>query len=193
MSRIGVPSRSARQRSSPARPARDRWPRARRACRGGPAFAACSMRFSTTRQVGQHELQSSRSMSRQRIDGAVGMRHRPGPRTRAPRGAARRRCAAAPAGRPGSPRPRAPSTDERRRGQVDVGHVGRHLALGLEQLGEPGQPLVGHLDDADVDGHAAEAAGLGVAPGERVEDGRLAATGQGRRSLPAPGQLVARQ
>ena len=39
---------------------------------------------------------------------------------------------------------------QRRRRQVDVGHVGRHLALGLEQLGQPGQALVGHLDHADI-------------------------------------------
>ena len=74
-------------------------------------------------------------------------------------------------------RPRAVGRQRRRR-QVDVGHVGRDLALGLEQLGQLGQSLVGHLDHADVDGHAAEAAGLGLAAGERVEDGGLARPGK---------------
>ena len=66
----------------------------------------------------------------------------------------------------------------RRRGQVDVGDVGLDDLLRLEDLGEPVEPLVGHLDDADVELHPAEPAGLGVAPGQRVEDGRLARSGK---------------
>ena len=65
-----------------------------------------------------------------------------------------------------------------RRRQVDVGDVGLDDLLRLEDLGEPVEPLVGHLDDADVELHPAEAARLGVAAGERVEDGRLARPGK---------------
>ena len=50
--------------------------------------------------------------------------------------------------------------------------------FGLKMAAELVEPLVGHLDDADVELHAAESAGLGVAPGERVEDGRLARSGK---------------
>ena len=39
----------------------------------------------------------------------------------------------------------------RRRRQVDVGHVGLDDLLGLEDLGEPSEPVVGDLDDADVE------------------------------------------
>ena len=89
----------------------------------------------------------------------------------------------------------------RRRGQVDVRDVGVDDLLRLEDLGQAVQPLVGHLDDADVEGHPAEAAGLGVAAGQRVEDGGLArsgkpddrdlhgrslAAGAGRRALSSP-------
>ena len=66
----------------------------------------------------------------------------------------------------------------RRRGQVDVGHVGLDDLLGLEDLGQAVEPLVGHLDDADVEGDPAVAAGLGVATGQGVEDGRLATPGK---------------
>ena len=66
----------------------------------------------------------------------------------------------------------------RRSGQVDVSHVGRDLAFGLEQLGEAGEPLVRNLDHADIDGQAAEAASLGLATGQRVEDSRLAGSGE---------------
>jgi hypothetical protein len=66
----------------------------------------------------------------------------------------------------------------RRRRQVEVGDVGVDDLLGLEDLGQPVQPLVGDLDRPDVQFHAAVAAGLGVAPGERVEDGRLPRAGQ---------------
>ena len=66
----------------------------------------------------------------------------------------------------------------RRGRQVDVGDVGLDDLLRLEDRGQPVEPLVGHLDDADVELHAAEPAGLGVAPGQRVEDGRLARSGK---------------
>ncbi len=45
--------------------------------------------------------------------------------------------------------------------------------LGLEDLGQPVQPVVRDLDVADVQLHATVPAGLGMATGERVEDGRL--------------------
>ncbi len=67
---------------------------------------------------------------------------------------------------------------QRRRRQVDIGHIGRDLALGLEHLGQLGQSVVRHLDHADVDGRAAKAAGLGLATRERVENGCLARPGQ---------------
>ena len=67
----------------------------------------------------------------------------------------------------------------RRRGrQVDVGDVGLDDLLGLEDLGQPVEPRVGHLDDPDVERDPAVAAGLGVAAGQGVEDGRLARTGK---------------
>jgi hypothetical protein len=50
--------------------------------------------------------------------------------------------------------------------------------LGLEDLGQAVQAFVRDLDDADVEGDPAVAAGLGVAAGEGVEDGRLAAAGE---------------
>ena len=65
-----------------------------------------------------------------------------------------------------------------RRGQVDVRDVGLDDLLRLEDLGEPVEALVGDLDDADVERDPAVAAGLGVAAGQRVEDGRLAAPGK---------------
>ena len=65
-----------------------------------------------------------------------------------------------------------------RRRQVRVRDVGLDDLLRLEDLGEPVEPGVGHLDDPDVEGDAAEAAGLGVAAGQRVEDGRLARSGK---------------
>ena len=71
-----------------------------------------------------------------------------------------------------------PSDRRRRRRQVDVRDVGLDDLLGLEDLGEPVEAVVGDLHDADVEGDAAVAAGLGVAAGERVEDGRLARAGK---------------
>ena len=66
----------------------------------------------------------------------------------------------------------------RRRGQVGVGDVGLDDLLGLEDRGQRVEPRVGHLDDADVEGDPAVAAGLGVAPGQGVEDGGLARSGK---------------
>ena len=67
----------------------------------------------------------------------------------------------------------------RRRGrQVDVRDVGLDDLLRLEDAGQRVEPGVGHLDDADVEGDAAVAAGLGVAAGQRVEDGGLARSGK---------------
>ena len=66
----------------------------------------------------------------------------------------------------------------RRGRQVRVGHDGMHDLLGLEDLGEPVQASVGHLDDADVERDPTEAAGLGMASGQGVEDGRLARSGK---------------
>ena len=66
----------------------------------------------------------------------------------------------------------------RRRGQVGVGDVGLDDLLGLEDGGQRVEPLVGDLDDADVEGDPAVAAGLGVAPGQGVEDGGLARSGK---------------
>ena len=66
----------------------------------------------------------------------------------------------------------------RRRRQVDVGDVGVDDLLRLEDPGQRVEPVVGDLDDADVEGHPAVAAGLGVAAGQRVEDGGLARPGK---------------
>ena len=74
--------------------------------------------------------------------------------------------------------PTRPSDEAGGAGQVDVGDVGLHDLLRLEHLGEPVEPLVGHLDDADVELRAAVAAGLGVAARQRVEHGGLAGRGQ---------------
>ena len=72
-----------------------------------------------------------------------------------------------------------PALGRGRRGrQVDVGHVGLDDLLGLEDLGESVEPVVRDLDDADVEGDPAIPAGLGVAAGQGVEDGRLAAPGK---------------
>ena len=65
-----------------------------------------------------------------------------------------------------------------RRRQVDIRHVGLDDLPGLEDLGEVRETFVGHLHDADVELHPAEAAGVGVAAGQRVEDGRLAGRGK---------------
>ena len=52
------------------------------------------------------------------------------------------------------------------------------IFLGLKISASASEPRVGHLDDADVERDAAVAAGLGVAPGQRVEDGGLARSGK---------------
>ncbi len=65
-----------------------------------------------------------------------------------------------------------------RRRQVGVGDVGLDDLLRLEDRGEALEPRVGDLDDADVELHPAESAGLGVAPGQRVEDGGLTRSGK---------------
>ena len=65
----------------------------------------------------------------------------------------------------------------RRRRQVDVGDVGLDDLLRLEDAGQRVEPIVRDLDDADVQGHAAVATGLGVAASQRVEDGGLARPG----------------
>ena len=51
------------------------------------------------------------------------------------------------------------------------------IFFGLKISASSVEPLSGHLDHADVELHAAEAAGLGVTAGEGVEDGRLARGG----------------
>ena len=66
----------------------------------------------------------------------------------------------------------------RRRRHVHVGDVGLDDLLRLEDGREGVEARVGHLDHPDVEGHPAVAAGLGVASGERVEDGGLAGSGQ---------------
>jgi hypothetical protein len=66
----------------------------------------------------------------------------------------------------------------RRGGQVDVGDVRVDDLLGLEDDGELVEPVVRDLDDPDVELEAAVPAGLGMAAGERVEDGGLAAPGK---------------
>ena len=75
-------------------------------------------------------------MSRHGVDRPVGVRHRRVRRTRAPRGAARPRCAGGPAGPPGCPSAVRAVGGQRRRRQVDVRDVRGHLALGLEQRGQ---------------------------------------------------------
>ena len=85
----------------------------------------------------------------------------------------------------------------RRRGrQVDVRDVGLDDLLGLEDAGQRVEPRVGHLDHADVEGDPAVAAGLGVAAGQRVEDGGLARSGKPddgdlHRAIVAAGQYPA--
>ena len=66
----------------------------------------------------------------------------------------------------------------RRSGQVHVRHVRVDDLLGVEDPGEAVQPRIRDLDDAHVELQPAKAAGLDVAPGERVEDGGLARAGQ---------------
>ena len=65
-----------------------------------------------------------------------------------------------------------------RRRQVRVGDVRVDDLLGLEDAGQGVQAVVRDLDDPDVEGDPAVAAGLGVAAGQRVEDGGLARPGK---------------
>ena len=58
----------------------------------------------------------------------------------------------------------------RRRRQVEVRDVGVDDLLGLEDLGQPTEPLVWDLDGPDVQLHSAVAAGLSVASGKRIEN-----------------------
>ena len=66
----------------------------------------------------------------------------------------------------------------RRRGQVHVGDVGVDDLLRLEDAGQGVETFVRDLHDADIEGDAAVAAGLGVAAGQGVEDGGLARSGK---------------
>jgi len=66
----------------------------------------------------------------------------------------------------------------RRCRQVHVRDVGLDDLLGLEDGGQRIEPLVGDLDDADIEGDPAVAAGLGVASGQGVEDSGLARSGK---------------
>ncbi len=75
-------------------------------------------------------------------------------------------------------RPDPPLGGRRRRGEVDVRDVGLDDLLRLEDLGEPVEPVVGDLDDADVQRHATVPARLRVAARQRVENGGLAAAGK---------------
>jgi hypothetical protein len=61
-------------------------------------------------------------------------------------------------------------------GDVDKLHRGGDEALGLDELGDLGEALVGHGDDAGVgvDGAEGVVRGLGLGAGECVEDGALA-------------------
>ena len=169
--------RAAPARCARAPRARARWPRARPACRDGPVVCSFSMRFSTTPRSASTNSRSSCSTSRHGSTEPSGC-------ATAGSSKARTTCSSSSAVRSraswsaGISAGLASVRRQRRRRQVDVGHVGRDLALGLEHLGQLGQSLVRHLDHADVDGHAAEAAGLGLAAGERVENGCLARPGK---------------
>ena len=130
------------------------------------------------RQVGQDELEVEALEVARRVDAAVGMRVR-----RVLEGAdhvEQRVGVAQPRQVVGRQLLGADVPLGRRRGrrQVHVRDVGLHDLLRLEDRGQPVEPVVGHLDDADVEGDAAVAAGLGMAAGERVEDGRLARSGK---------------
>jgi hypothetical protein len=66
----------------------------------------------------------------------------------------------------------------RRRRQVRVGDVGLHDLLGLEDRGQALEPRVWDLDHPDVELHPAESTGLGMTPGQGVEDGGLTRSGK---------------
>ena len=104
------------------------------------------------REVGQDELEVELLEVAGRVDGARRVRLR----RRSPRSAqttwssasesrSRARCSAG-----SSSVPTRPSVDARRRRQVHVGHVGLDDLLGLEDLGQPVEPLVGDLDHAEL-------------------------------------------
>ena len=65
-------------------------------------------------------------------------------------------------------------------GDVDEAHRGRHHPLGVEELGQDGQPRIGHADHADVglDGRERVVRRQHVVAGQGVEEGRLARVGQ---------------
>ena len=135
------------------------------------------MRFSITRKIREDELQVQPLDVAQRIDRAVRVGHgrvleRADDVEHLVGGAQPRELIGGNLGR------LAAVDRQRRRGQVDVRDVGRHLTLGLEELGQLRQPLVGDLDHTDVDGHAAESAGVGLAASQSVENGRLARPGK---------------
>ena len=130
------------------------------------------------RQVGEHELQVEALDVARRIDAAVGMRVGR-ILERADHVEQRVRVA-----QPGEVigrqllGPDMPLRRRRRRRQVDVGDVGVDDLLRLEDAGQRVEPGVGDLDHADVEGDPAVSAGLGVAAGQGVEDGRLARSGK---------------
>ena len=66
----------------------------------------------------------------------------------------------------------------RRGRQVHVRDIGLDDLLRLEDRGERVEARVRDLHDPDVQRDAAVAAGLGVPAGERIEDGRLARSGE---------------
>ena len=100
-------ARLERRRGSGAgRPPRARSPRARRALPWRPLRLEPLEAPLGHRQVGEHELEVEPLEVARRVDAAVGVRARPGPRTRGRRGAAHRSRAAARGGRPAAPRSR---------------------------------------------------------------------------------------
>ena len=158
------------------------------ACRAGRSSCSRSSRRSAIERSASRNSRSSRSMSRAGIDAAFGMRVR---RILERPDDVEERVRVAESGEVVGRQLLGPDVAlrrGRRRRQVDVGDVGLDDLLGLEDLGQPVEAVVGDLDDADVEGDPAVAAGLGVAAGERVEDGRLARAGK-----PDDGDLHAAQ
>ena len=130
-------------------------------------------------QVGQGELQVQALDVAPRVDRCRRDAARWDRRRRVPRGAARRRRAGAPAGRPGCRRrPRDPRPPM-------AGPAGRRTsrrpaprAVGLKRAVRRVSRSSGTLTTPTLTVTPAEAARLGVAAGERVEDGGLARAGQ---------------